>query len=108
MSSPSLTEPGTKYYLRGTLKECRNFKDKYINLYFNLGMVVLFIVVFGSILLYRYKGNITKEEVMNKNRQKKEYIISKLNQLGEIKKKQSLITDIPMWGNNPELETLHR
>ena len=107
MSSPSLTEPGTKYYLRGTLKECRKFKDKYINLYFNLGMIVLFVAIFGSILLYRYKGNISKEEISIKNRKKKEYIISKLNQLGEIKKKQNMITDIPMWVDNPELKTLH-
>tara|TARA_Y100000814_G_scaffold275394_1_gene234777 strand:- start:524 stop:850 length:327 start_codon:yes stop_codon:yes gene_type:complete len=108
MSTPSLTEAGTKYYINGTLKECRKLKDKYINLYFNLGMVVLFVVFFGSILLYRYKGNISKEEIAIKNRKKKEYIISKLNQLGEIKKKNSMITDIPMWGNNPELSSLQR
>ena len=50
-------------------------------------MVVLFVAIFGSILLYGYKGNISKEEIAIEI-EEKEYIISKLNQLGEIKKKQ--------------------
>ena len=100
MSTPSLIETGTKYYIKSSLKECRKFKDNYINLYFNLGMVVVFILLFGTILLYRYKGNITKEEIEIKNRKKKEYIISKLNLLGSIKKNNNMITNLPMWGSN--------
>ena len=28
-SKPSLIEPGVKYFLRETLKQCKDFKDKY-------------------------------------------------------------------------------
>ena len=88
MNAPSLTEPGIHYYIGGSLKECRKFKDKYITLLFNLGMIALFIIFFGSILMYRYNGNISPAEIDLRNRKKKEYIISKLNQLGEIKQKK--------------------
>jgi hypothetical protein len=108
MNAPSLTEPGTRYYIGGSLKECRKFKDKYITLLFNLGMIALFIIFFGSILMYRYNGNISPAEIDLRNRKKKEYIISKLNQLGEIKQKKSMITDIPMWNNNPDLDVIRR
>ncbi len=108
MNTPSLTEPGTRYYIGGSLKECRKFKDKYITLLFNLGMIALFIIFFGSILMYRYNGNISPVEIELRNRKKKEYIISKLNQLGAIKQKKSMITDIPMWNNNPDLDVIRR
>jgi hypothetical protein len=108
MNAPSLTEPGIHYYIGGSLKECRKFKDKYITLLFNLGMIALFIIFFGSILMYRYNGNISPAEIDLRNRKKKEYIISKLNQLGEIKQKKSMITDIPMWNNNPDLDVIRR
>uniref|UniRef100_A0A6C0BZI5 Uncharacterized protein n=1 Tax=viral metagenome TaxID=1070528 RepID=A0A6C0BZI5_9ZZZZ len=108
MNAPLLTESGTRYYIGGSLKECRKFKDKYITLLFNLGMIALFIIFFGSILMYRYNGNISPAEIDLRNRKKKEYIISKLNQLGEIKQKKSMITDIPMWNNNPDLDVIRR
>lgn len=108
METPSLIEPGVKYFLGGTLRECRKYKNKYITIFFNLGMIILFIVVFGSILAYRYKGNITPEEREVKYRKKKEYIISKLQQLRSIKQHKNMLTDIPMWTKNPELEILNR
>lgn len=108
MNTPSLIEPGVKYFIGGTLKECKKYKNKYISQLFNLGMIILFIIVFGSILAYRYKGNISKSEMAVKNRKKKEYIISKLQQLSAIRQKKSMITDIPMWTTNPELEILNR
>lgn len=108
MTTPSLIEPGVKYFIGGTLKQCRKYKDKHISIFFNLGMIIVFILLFGSILLYRYKGNITASERYIKDRKKKEYIISKLQQLRAIKQNNSMITDIPMWTTNPELEILNR
>ena len=62
-SKPLLVEPGVKYFINGSLKECRKFKDKHITFWFNLGMMGLFIVFFGGILLYRYKGKLTPSEI---------------------------------------------
>ena len=33
---PRLCEPGVKYFLSNTLKECRNFKDKNISFFFTI------------------------------------------------------------------------
>tara|TARA_Y100001958_G_C21247385_1_gene578600 strand:- start:2244 stop:2573 length:330 start_codon:yes stop_codon:yes gene_type:complete len=108
MTAPSLIEPGTKYFLGRTLKECRKYKDKHLTQLFNLGMIFVFFLLFGSILAYRYKGNISKSEQIVRSRKKKEYIISKLQQLSAIRQQKSMITDMPMWTTNPELEILNR
>ena len=43
---PSLVEPGMKYFLRETLKQCKDFKNKYNNLIFNIAIgSALFLVV---------------------------------------------------------------
>jgi len=107
MNKPVLVEPGVKYFINGSLKECRKFKDKHHNKFFNLGMIGLFIIFFGGILLYRYKGKLTPEEVAVKNRKKKEYILTKLNQLHDIKKSKNMITNLPTW-STPEIDILNR
>jgi len=98
---PSLIEPGMRYFLNGTLKECRKFKDNYISVIFNIGMIFLFIIIIGGFLTYRYKGKLTPSEIALKNRQKQEYIVSKLQQLAVEKKRNtqntSIITGLPEW-----------
>ena len=42
-TKPSLVEPGVKYFLRETLKQCKDFKDKYHNTLFNIGLFVFLI-----------------------------------------------------------------
>jgi hypothetical protein len=96
---PSLIEPGVRYFLNGTLKECRKFKDNYISVLFNISMVILLVVVIGGWLLYRYKGKPTPAELEVKERKKQEYIISKLQQLAFEKKRNTpnttMITGLP-------------
>lgn len=98
---PSLIEPGVRYFLNGTLKECRKFKDNYMSTIFNISMIVLLVCAIGGFLLYRYKGKPTPAELDMKNRKKQEYIISKLQQLAFEKKKNtpntSMITGLPEW-----------
>ena len=43
-SKPLLIEPGIKYYLTETLKQCSNFKSQYNNLLFNIGICILFVL----------------------------------------------------------------
>ena len=95
---PSLIEPGVRYFLNGTLKECRKFKDNYISVLFNISMIILLVVVIGGWLLYRYKGKPTPVELELKERKKQEYIVSKLQQLMVEKKKNqntTMITGLP-------------
>lgn len=104
----TLVEPGVKYFMSSSLKQCREFKDKYINILFNIGMFVLFIMIISGILIYKYKGKITPIEREIMNRKKQEYIVSKLQQISNIKKQTSekLITDLPNWTDHPELGIL--
>ena len=98
---PTLIEPGVKYFLNGTLKECRKLKDNYISVIFNISMILLLVALVGGFLMYRYKGKPTPAEIELKNRKKQEYIVSKLQQLAIEKKKNtvntSMITGLPEW-----------
>ena len=98
---PRLIEPGVRYFLSGTLKECRKFKDNHASIFFNMYVAGILTLVIGGFLLFRYRGKPTPAELEIKNRKKHEYIISKLNQIAYLKKNQGLpegmITGLPRW-----------
>jgi hypothetical protein len=96
---PKLIEPGVKYFLNQTLKQCNVFKNKYNNIMFNLGMLTIFIFILVSMLLYKYKGKLTNSEKEIKNRDKQQYILSKIKifQDAKLKLSQELITGLPEW-----------
>ena len=109
MERPVLTEPGVKYWVTQTLRECRKFKDRNISIFFNISMLVLFSVVVGGFLAYKYKGKLTQAEIAERNKKKQEYIVSKLQNIALIKKaSSSMITDLPSWNNHPEVAVLDR
>ena len=80
-SKPTLIEPGTKYFLSQNLKQTHMYKMKFYNKMFNIGLFFLFILILGIILLYKYKGRLTPVEKENKNREKQQYILSKIKKL---------------------------
>ena len=96
-SSYSLTEPKIRYFISMTLKECRQFKERNINFIFNISMMLLFIATISGFLLYKFKGKLSYREIMEKNRQKQEYIISKLQQIAIEKNEEThdTITKLP-------------
>ena len=110
MNNPILTEPGVKYWMNQSLKECRKFKDKNVNYFFNIGMTIVLTFGITVFLYFNYKGNITQAEIAQKNRIKQEYIVSKLQQLALVKKQKSstMLTDLPTWDDHPELAVLNR
>jgi len=95
---PSLTNLTTKFHIRMSLKESRQFKDKYITIAVNILLFLAFVILFGSLLYYKYKGKLTPQEKHIKDNQKKQYLFQKLHQLSYEKQKenQSLITDLPL------------
>ena len=107
-SKPILTEPGVKYFLNETLKQCHKFKEKYNNYMFNVGILFAFFIITGLILLYKYKGKLTPEEVEQNELIKKKYIMSKIKnyQDAKIRSQQELITGLPHW--NAEFDTITR
>lgn len=97
---PRLIEPGVRYFLSGTLKECRKFKDKNASIFFNIYMTSAFFLIIGGFLFYHYKGKLTPAEIEIKERKKQEYIVSKLHQMAYLRKNQGgngTITGLPGW-----------
>ena len=102
MQNPTLCEPGMKYFIRGSLKECRKFRDKHTTLLFNVAVACLFVLLLGGFLWYNYKGKLTPEEVLEKQKETHHYLVSKLQQYSAIKQKKSdtMITDLPVWNES--------
>jgi hypothetical protein len=106
-AKPILTEPGVKYFLNETLKQCHAFKEKYNNMLFNIGLTIIFFIILAILLLYKYKGKLTPEEIEQKETQKKQYVLSKIRNYQETKlrEQQQLITGLPHWDN--EFDTIN-
>lgn len=98
---PMLTEPGVKYFINATLKQCHQFKEKYQNMILNISLLIAFFIILGILLLYKYKGKLTPEEIEEKELVKKQYILSKIRnfQDARIRAQQELITGLPHWEN---------
>ena len=107
-SKPMLTEPGVKYFLNETLKQCHNFKEKHNNTLFKIGLLFGFLIILGILLLYKYKGKLTREEIREKEEEKKRYILSKIRnyQQSKLRAQQELITGLPHWES--ELEAVNK
>ena len=106
-STPQLTEPGTKYFLNETLKQCHIVRSNYYNILINIGLLLGFLLILGGILLYKYKGRLTPIEKNNKNREKQQYILSKIKNFQHAKRvaHQELITGLPNWDS--EFDVIH-
>jgi len=107
IDKPALTEPGVKYFLHQTLKQCHTVRDKFNNMVFNIGLFIAFLIILGLILLYKYKGKLTPIELQRKNKEKQEYILSKIKIVQHAKRvaHQELITGLPAWDN--EYDIIH-
>ena len=98
-TTPKLIEPGVRYFLNETLKQCHIFKENYKNLIVNITLLIFFIIILGIILLIKYKGKLTPGEINQKELEKKKYILSKIKNYQDARKKeeQELITGLPHW-----------
>ena len=109
-SGPKLTEPGVRSFVGKSLRDFHKYRDGLTSMIFNIVMFVGFIVVVAGVLYWRYKRRITPEEQALKNREKKEYILTKLQTLSAMKKRvrPGMITNLPTWNDHPELGILNR
>jgi len=101
-SKPQLVEAGTKYFFQQSLKQCREFRNKYNNWIFNISLFAVFSLILGTIILCKYKGKLTPMERDKKDREKKQYILSKIKNFQDAKRiaHQELITGLPGWKND--------
>ena len=108
MDKPSLIEPGTKYFLKETLKKVHIEKTEYDNNLFNVFLFLMFVFVGFFILNYKYKSKPNEEEKKRKDDLKKNYILNRIKTLNINQKKiyDQMITDLPKFESNFEL--LHK
>jgi len=100
-SKPSLTEPGMKYFINETLKQCHVFKQNYNNTVMNISLGVFFLSCIALFLFIKYRGKLTPKERKAKDREKQYYILSKIKNYHDSKQRysESLITGLPEWRN---------
>ncbi len=95
---PKLVEPGVKYFIDATLKNCHKTKEKYNSTIFNVMIFLIFAFCLACVLVFKYKGKMTPVEKEIESRKKKEYILEKIKALEKSKKPQTMITELPLWG----------
>jgi|AntAceMinimDraft_16_1070373.scaffolds.fasta_scaffold01105_6 hypothetical protein len=110
MTNVQLIEPGVKQWLSKTLQYYHKIHLQTQSIRFNLTMIVVFVIVFGGILIYKYKGKLTPEQSYQKNIEKQEYIVSKLQQLSVLKQTidPNRITNLPLLEQYPETSGMNR
>jgi len=101
IQKPSLVEPGIKYFLNKSLKNCHEIKETYHNYVFNIGMLFLFLIVVIAILFYKYKGKLTPIQKKEKDIETQNYILSRIKnyEISKKKARDELITGLPNWEN---------
>ena len=87
--------------LNQALKQSHIIREKFHNTIFNIGMLLLFLIILGGILVYKYKGKLTPVEIAQKNKEKQQYILEKIKtfQIAKRRAHQELITGLPHWEN---------
>ena len=124
-NAAALIEPGVKSFLKLSLQNCRQMKERYYNTIFNACTFVGFIIVVGTILFIKYKTKPTPDEVEQRKQFQREYVLSQLKLVNaknylaaknaayyavgsgdplsqsqsqsEIKGKSQMITGLPEW-----------
>ena len=107
-SKPTLIEPGTKYFLGQNLKLSHDYKIVFYNKVFNIVLFIIFFVILGLLLLYKYKGKLTPMEKRKKNAEQHQYVLERIKKFQEAKRiaHQELITGLPEWDN--DYEPIHK
>ena len=83
ISKPTLTEPGVKYFLKETLKNCRIKKNIEFNQLMNLALLTSFVVISSVLLYYKYKTRPTEDDRKKIKQLKRDYFVNKVRQFSE-------------------------
>ena len=105
---PSLTEPGVKYFIGETLKNCKVKKDIFNNKVLNVCLFLFFVIIISLLLYYKYKTRPTDEDKKKIKQLKRDYFITKVRKLQAKKAKElnQSITNLPKFESPFEL--LHK
>ena len=95
--APKLVDYNIKVTLHDSLKKVNEYKINFYNDLFNMTLCIVFFGALALFLFYRYKGKLSEEEKMQKDNEKRTYVLNKLQQLNNIQVSQNnkLITNLP-------------
>ena len=91
-----LVEPGVKYFLKESLKNCNQIRNQRYMLYYNLAGFIFLGGLLTLILWFMYKCKLTPIEKAVRERKQYEYILEKLKSIPQ-KEPQTIITNLPKW-----------
>ena len=76
-------------------------KYEYTSKLYNWGLLAFLVTFLLTILYFRYKGRVTEKELKERERKKEQYILSRIKNYQDEKRKssQQLITGLPHWSN---------
>tara|TARA_B100000963_G_scaffold159000_1_gene138395 strand:- start:6683 stop:7027 length:345 start_codon:yes stop_codon:yes gene_type:complete len=105
---PLLTEPGVKYFLGESLKNCKKNKEVFNVQIFNLALFVGFLCIVSALLVYKYKTKPGPKELKKKEQLKRDYFINKVKILQADKARiyNQNITNLPKFES--PFEVLHK
>jgi len=108
LGAPTLTEPGVKYFLRETLKQCHDKRATYYNILWNCGFFLLLLILLGTVLSYRKRNKLTPQEKKEKAEKDHAHLMVKIKTLREEKRKMNNenITNLPKFESS--FEVLHK
>jgi hypothetical protein len=108
ITMPTLTEPGTKYFLRETLKQCHDKRATYYNIIWNCGFFLLLLILIGVILSYGKRNKLTPEEKKEKQEKDHAHVMVKIKALRDERMKTSneIITNLPKFESG--FEAMHK
>ena len=103
----NLVEPGVKYFLNETLKQCQHNKYIYYNQLYNIVLFMLFIFVLGGILVYTYKNKENSYQRKQREINQGEYLASKIHKIKMEKQRErgQMITNIPEFESSQHIQT---
>jgi hypothetical protein len=106
--APQLIETGTKYFMKESLKNCRELKQTYYSNIVNILLLISFISIIGLFLYYKKKQKLTPNEKKEINLVKEKFILDKIKTIRENRRKETndLITNIPKFESH--FEILHK
>lgn len=107
-NSPILIETGTKYFMKETLKKCRELKQNYYNKFINIILLLILILIILGFLYYKKKTRLTPEEKERNILEKETFFLNKIKLIreNEGKKTNDLITNLPQFKSH--FEVLHK
>jgi hypothetical protein len=114
LNKPKLIANNVKNFLFNNLKQCNTNKFIQNSSIYNILLFIVFFTIFTIILISKYKGFKSPQEIYEKNIKDKNYIMSKLvyynrqNLDNQKRIQNNLITDLPDYSNHPEASLLHR